>query len=372
VADGGGQQQDDEAEAVGGADRVRAATGGVAGARGLWNLERAREATATLKRIRRAAPDLSEGEWLRTVARKTMLSRGPDGKSGAMGQFVGHHFERLDVSNYNLRRAGTGRVLRLRAHAHAPGFDADRFVHGRYAGSVQHKLGPNGVRKAATKVRSARRVTVRVPKDRAAEATRKAAGEIRVQGSKLSTNTVKRRADAGLKQVAKHGDRAASGVSAAGRAAGGAAVLAVAAGAARDARRLYRHEMSGKTFAVERAADAVEAGASAAATVGAGAAIASALTTLAGGTGTVAAGAGLAASSTVLVPLATGVAVGVVVTRAARPLRTRASLWVSRDSLPPDADPTPPDGGAVLRVTRVEPAPMADAPAAPGASPRAS
>ena len=311
-------------------DGIAAATAG--GAWHLWHLERSREVAATLRRLRRAVPGMSDDAWLKGAARKTRSSTGPGGKSGALGQFRGHLFERLDVEMYNLRRAGTGRSLRLRSHAHAPGYDADRFINGRYAGSVQHKLGPRNVVAAATKAErlktgSATRATVRVPKDRAAEATRNTAGKIRVQASDMTTFAVERRGDAGLKQIASLGEAAVSGVHQAGRAAGWAAVVSVAIGSLRDVKLLRRGELTGASFAAAHAVDAAEAGVCAAATVGAGAAIGSAMCALAAGTGTVAVGAGLVASSTVVVPIATGVVVGVVIGRTSRPIRRRIAEW---------------------------------------------
>ncbi len=309
-----------------------ATVGGAGGVWHLWHLERSREVAATLRRLRRAVPGMSDDAWLRDAAGKTRSSTGPGGKSGALGQFRGHLFERLDVDTYNLRRAGTGRSLRLRSHAHAPGYDADRFINGQYAGGVQHKLGPRNVVAAATKAErlktgSATRATVRVPKDRAAEATRNAAGRIRVQASDITTSAVERRGDAGLKQLASRGQAAVSGLHQAGHAAGSAAVVSVAIGSLRDVRLLLRGELTGASFATTRAVDAAEAGVSAAATVGAGAAISSAMCALAAGTGTVAAGAGLVASSTVVVPVATGVVVSVVISRASRPIRRKIAEW---------------------------------------------
>ena len=301
----------------------------------MWHLELSCEVAATLRRLRRAVPGMSDDAFLRGAAGKTRSSTGPGGKSGALGQFRGHLFERLDVEIYNLRRAGTGRSLRLRSHAYAPGYDADRFIKGRYAGSVQHKLGPRNVVAAATKAErlkngSATRATVRVPKDRAAEAIRNAAGKIRVQASDITSFAVERRGDAGLKQLASLGEAAVSGVHQAGRAAGWAAVVSVAIGSLGDVKLLLRGELTGASFAAARAVDAAEAGVCAAATVGAGAAIGSAMCALAAGTGTVAVGAGLVASSTVVVPVATGVVVGVVIGRTSRPIRRRIVEWGRR------------------------------------------
>lgn len=244
-------------------DATSTATSAIAATRARWLVERSRDAKLILERIRKVPIAGANGDWLKRTARETLEKTGPNGKSGALGQFRGHLFEHLDVQSYNLRNLPRRRVLRLRTNAHAPGYDASRFIGGRFAGGVQHKLSAAGVVKAAEKlnarkVGSATRATLRLPKDQAALAKVRVAGRMRVQASDISSSAVKRRGNAGLRQLSSRGNAAVSSVHQFGRGAGFAAVTGVAVGAASDASKLYRRQISVHEFASRRGADAVE------------------------------------------------------------------------------------------------------------------
>lgn len=296
----------------------------------MWLRQRASDAELILKRIRKGPAAGGEDEWLKRVAAETLTKSGPNGKSGALGQFRGHLFEHLDKRAYNLRYARWRREMVLRAHAHAPGYDADRFIRGRFAGGIQHKMSASGVSKAAKKIDarkagSAARATVRLPKDQAARAARRVAGRIRVESSDVSTTVLKRRGDAGLKRLASRGAAASSSARQLARGVGLAAVTGAAFGALGDAGKLRRGEMSRHEFVAMRGVDlgeqAVSQLAGAAATVG----VAGGLESLAG----VAAFAGSAAASTVVVPLAVNLAAGAAVVYGLRPVRRGAQRWAA-------------------------------------------
>ena len=272
---------------------------------------------------------------MKGVASDTLNKRGPDGASGALGQFRGHLFERLDAKVYNLRNARLRRQLVLRQNPHAPGYDATRFIDGQFAGGVQYKLSAGGLNKAVEKINarkpgSATRATLRVPKDQAHIATRQAAGRIRVNSSDVSRRVVNRRSNAGLRQLSRKGSAAVSPAHQLGRSVGFAVIVGAAVGTLWDARRLYRHEMSAQEFATSRAMDAAEHGASQLAGVAAINGVMVAAQTLAGGTGVIAGAAGFVASSTVVVPLATCTMAGIAATYAIRPLRRRTQNWAAR------------------------------------------
>ena len=311
-----------------------AASAGAA-TRARWLFDRAREANLILLRIRRVPADGASSEWVKRVAGETLRKRGPDGTSGALGQFRGHLFEQLDLQTYNLRNARFGRKLVLRTNAHAPGYDASRFVYGRFAGGVQHKFSPSGVIKAADKLNarkagSATRATLRLPKDQVARAKVRVAGRIRVEPSDISTRMLKRRGDAGLRRLASQGTSAVSPLRQAGRSAGFAAMTGAALGAVSDARKLYRGQMSAHEFATLRGMDAGEQVASQLAGVLATGGVFAGLNGLAAGTGVVAGAAATAAGSTVVVPLAVSTGVGAAVVYSLQPIRRRAQTWAAQ------------------------------------------
>jgi hypothetical protein len=298
----------------------------------MWLRARASDAELILKRIRKAPASGVDSAWFKRVAAETLQKRGPNGTSGALGQFRGHLFERLDQHAYNLRNARRGRKLVLRANAHAPGYDASRFIHGRFAGGIQHKLGGSGVVRAALKINarktgSATRATVRLPKDQAAHAARRVAGRIRIEPSDISTTVVKRRGDAGLRRLASRGNAATSSVQQLARSAGVAAVTAAAFGALSDARKLHSGEMSAREFVTLRGVDVGEQAASQLAGVAATAGATAGFNSLVGGPGIVAGVAGSAAASTVMVPLAVTAAASGATLYGLRPVRRSARRW---------------------------------------------
>lgn len=296
--------------------------GSVTGALGEWQWRCAREAAITLRRTRLPGA----GDWLKNVAGETLGNTGPNGLSGTLGQFRGHLFEQLDTAQFNLRHAGTGTYLRLRGGAQAPGYDADRFVRDRFAGGVQHKLGPNGIHRAVGKLDtmkagSAARATVRVPRDRLQEATLTAAGRVRVQGSRVTTQQVKRHGDAGLKLLAGRGEDILNPLRAGARSAAWAAVFAIGVGAAFELHRLLLGDITMSAFLAARGLEASESVVAALASFGVGLGIASVATSWATGVGTLAGIAGAVAASSLIVPVATSLVIGFAVHRVAGLLR---------------------------------------------------
>jgi hypothetical protein len=319
---------------------VGTATAASAATRATWLRQRASDAELILKRIRKAPPSGADSEWLKRVAAETLQKRGPNGASGALGQFRGHLFEHLDQHAYNIRNARWGRKLVLRANAHAPGYDASRFINRRFAGGIQHKLSASGVVGAAGKINarkagSATRATVRVPKDQAARATRRVAGRIRIESSDISTTVLKRRGDAGLRRLASRGSAATSSVHQLARSAGVAAATAAAFGALSDARKIYRGEMSAHEFVTMRGVDVGEQAVSQLAGAAATAGVAAGLNSLVGGTGIVAGVAASAAGSAVILPLTVNVAAGAAVLYGLRPVRRSARRWAANRATSP-------------------------------------
>jgi hypothetical protein len=325
-----------------GSDVTAVASGTVTGTRALRRLGPATEVARVLQRIRRRPPDVDLSDWLCEVADFGRSSVGPDGRSGAFGQLRGHLFEHMDVRDHNVRNAGRRVLLHLREHPHNRAYDATRTVGGRFAGAINHKLGPSGLKAAAAKMEaikpgSARFATIRVPSDRYAEAVRNAGGRIRVSASRVTTADVWRRAEVGLGELAQHGAGATSAVRVAGRTARRSVATSTILGAALDAPKLRRREMTGKEYAAHRGLDAIEAAISGAASLWTGAAVLSAAETIALAGGVGAAAAGSVAASTLIAPTAAAVVVGVGVTRAAKPLRR---LVRTRFGAPDPHEPT--------------------------------
>ena len=90
-----------DAEASGLAGATSTATSAIAATRARWLVGRSRDAKLILERIRKV-PTADASDWLKRTARETLEKSGPNGKSGALGQFRGHLFEHLDVQSYNL------------------------------------------------------------------------------------------------------------------------------------------------------------------------------------------------------------------------------------------------------------------------------
>lgn len=315
--------------------------------RARWLLGRAKDARRVFvdKGLRKLPAGGVNSEWLKQIAAETLEKRGPNGLSGSLGQFRGHLFEVLDVRAYNLHNAAKGRRLILRAAAHAPGYDADRFIAGRFAGGVQHKLSPSGVIKAANKLDarkagSAAKATLRLPKDQKAAAVRKVAGRMRVEASSITTGVVKRQGNAGLRQLSSRGSSAVSAVNQFGRSTGIAALTGVAFGAVGDAAKMYRRQMDAQEFIARRGIDAAEQAASHAAStatitgvmVGATAAAAKA-------TGTLAVVAAAVAGSSVVAPAAISLVAGAAVARAIRPMRRKMQELAKQRALGEIAEP---------------------------------
>ena len=79
---------------------------------------------------------------------------------------------------------------------------------------------------------------------------------MRVEASSISTSTIKRNGDAGLRRLASRGSAATNSVNQFTRGTGFAALSGVALGSLGDARKLYRREMSAHEFAARRGMDA--------------------------------------------------------------------------------------------------------------------
>lgn len=305
-----------------------------------WLLERARDARWVLvdKGLRRLPVSGVSSDWLKQIARETLEKRGPNGLSGSLGQFRGHLFEVLDVRSYNLRNAALNRRLDLRSAAHAPGYDASRFVGSRFAGGVQHKLSSAGVIKAANKLDarkagSAARATLRVPRNQGAATVRKVAGRMRVEASAVSSGMVKRQGNAGLKQLSSRGSAAVSAVNQFGRGTGISAMTGVAFGTVADAGRVYRRQMGVQEFAARRGVDAAEQATTHLVSVAATAGVMVGAQAVAGGaTGAVAAAAAAVAGSAVVAPAAIGITAAVVAGLALGPIRVRAHRWARQRS----------------------------------------
>jgi hypothetical protein len=211
----------------------------------------------------------------------------------------------------------------------APRYDAFRFIEGEFAGGVQHKLCVSDIRSGinqlnTSKPGSARYATFRVPKDVAAEATRLAGSDARVQASELSRADVHRQLDQGADQLARYGSWSTNRFFQTAKAGGQAAAGAVLIGSAIDLLPLLRGHITTEHFAARRGIDALEGASTAVVTSGLVVATTSGATALvaAGGTGAATALAVPTAPAWV-VPAAVGVIAGVGVRFAARPIRRR-------------------------------------------------
>jgi hypothetical protein len=117
--------------------------------------------------------------------------------SGAFQQIRGHVFEAMDVADYNYVHAllGDGHRLVLRVSSCARNYDASRFIDGRFAGGVQHKLGVDSIGSAIKRFEAWRpgtssHATIRVPADRAEEAFRRYGDQVGVGASRVTTGDV--------------------------------------------------------------------------------------------------------------------------------------------------------------------------------------
>ena len=194
---------------------------------------------------------------------------------------------------------------------------------------VQHKLSVDNIRSSIKQLNtlkpdSARYATFRVPKDVAAEATRLAGSDARVQASEFSRADVHQQLDRGADQLARYGSWSTNRFFQTAKAGGQAAAGAVLIGGAIDLLPLLRGHITTEHFAARRGIDALEGASTAVVTSGLVVATTSGATALvaAGGTGAVTALAVLTAP-TWIVPAAAGVIAGVGVRFAARPIRKR-------------------------------------------------
>lgn len=329
--------------------------GAAVGSQAQWHWRAARDVRKTILRIRkRPLPGIPTDQWLREKAGETLKSRGPDGKSGALGQLRGHLFEHLDIDDYN-RRGGAYRLKPVRNPLN-PGYDAiRRDANGHFAGAVQHKSGPAGIGKAiknleARKPSSARKATIRVPKDQLQDCREAAGRRIRVQESHLTNKTVARRAEKGLRDLAAHGEAASSLSRQAGRAANKNAAISVAKGVVVDLPAVRRGDLNARQFVARRGVDAAEAWVSAACTTMTAVGVTAGATSLASAAtaGTLAATvAGTVATSTVVAPAAAGIAIGYGVGQVARPLRRYVTDRLDSradDERGPSGPDEPPEG----------------------------
>lgn len=181
---------------------------------------------------------------------------------GAFQQIRGHLFEAMDVADYNRLHAllGDGHRLVLRVDSCARGYDASRFINGRFAGGVQHKLGVSGVGSAIKRLEAWRpgtsgQATFRFPADAAEEASRRYGNQVFVKASRITTRNVDRTLERGASEFWIFGVYAARRGFQVGFAAVVGAGLSVAAGAVIDL-LLYR-SLTLAHFTARRGPDAL-------------------------------------------------------------------------------------------------------------------
>jgi hypothetical protein len=251
---------------------------------------------------RQAAQAVSRSSFLQETAAKVQAAARKAAEEGARAggreQLKGHFIERLDISTYNAKNRLTGKVLDSRPNARNPAYDASRYIKGKFAGGVQQKSSAAGTEKAIAQIEkvkpgSARRATLRVPKDQAAKARARAGQRIRVSEMEFTSAQAGKKLDLGIGDLAKSGAKATSTARAVGRGASVGAAVTVALGAVGDARALKRGDVSRRDFAENRAVDAAEGAANAVVGIGAMAAGGMAASAALGTT----AGAGIAASA---------------------------------------------------------------------------
>jgi hypothetical protein len=154
--------------------------------------------------------------------------------------------------------------LKQRNDPRQQAYDADRFIEGKYAGSVQHKSSSAGASTAVAKMEkkkpgSARYGTIRVPADQFDETRKRARGRARVAASDVTTEQLEDTLSSGLDALAKNGTKAASKRRAVTQGAVRAGVVSAAIGGATEAAALVRGDVDAKTFAKRRAQEAGEA-----------------------------------------------------------------------------------------------------------------
>lgn len=283
----------------------------------------------------RAVRPIIERVWPHELARTSLqaASRRALAEPGAFNQLSGHLFEQLDVHRHTLRHlrqpVGSRSVLELCRHPDARGYDAFRFVGGRFAGGVQHKMQAGTIRQSVARLESlspgsAKYATFRVPSDIAWRARRLAGDRTRIQASEISRSDVHSYLKTGADQLARYGPGATCRVLQTTKASGKSAVVAVAIGSLLDYKKWRRKELTGSHFLARRGVDAAEGVATTTLTSGAVVATTSIATTIAtvGGTGAATATAVLAAPVWAM-PLAAGVVIGGGVRAVAKRVRRR-------------------------------------------------
>lgn len=304
--------------------------GAALGFQARWQWRAACDVQVTIKHIRKPLlPGTSTDQWWRNTAADILQKAGPGGNRGALGQLRGHLFESCDIRDYNFYRAGAYRLVQLRKPFNRY-FDAIRLdANGKFAGAVQHKLGPAGIPTAINKLEAykpglAKKVTFRVPKDRFKVCKQAAKGRISVKKSRLTSKSIGRIADCGLRELAAHGEAAMSLRRQVGRAAAKSGVVSVAVGALVDLHALSGGNLNARQFGARRGIDAAQAGITAAAAATTIADVTARATCLASAApaGTLAAKVvGRVAASTVVSPAVVALVVGYGVSRAASPVR---------------------------------------------------
>lgn len=217
-------------------------------------------------------------------------------RSGGFEQLKGHFVEILDVDSYNAKNKLVGKRLEQLPKSTNEAYDALRFTkrtgsHGRsvevFSGGVQQKASASHVEHTISamerkKPGSARKGTLRVPRDQASAARRKAAGRVKeVKSMDFTRQEAADRLGDGVKDVARNGTKAASKVRALGKAGAIGAGVSTALGGLSEIPALRRGEVDGREYLENRVIDAAEGGTGAVA-------------------GTVAAGAGAAAGTAAL------------------------------------------------------------------------
>ena len=284
---------------------TQAASVGQQGVGAAKNAKLAAEAIGA-SHARQLAGATSQSEFMRRrageIADSATRALASGGRSAAREQVKGHFVEAMTIKQYNAAGTLVGKELvKPNSPTHAA-YDAMRIMtengKGKFAGAVQIKTSAEGIEKAISQIEkvkpgSASRATLITSDDQVAEATRKAAGRIRVRGNGVTREHATKRFDQGVNGLADRGMAATSHVRALGKAGAIGAAAGVIIGTASEGRRLHRGEISAQDFAVNRGIDAVE-GAGGAVLGTAAASATGAVTTMAIGT---TAGASFAASA---------------------------------------------------------------------------
>lgn len=329
----------DQADSIGSRLPFAEAVGGGAALRHELLLGAARTVRPVVERVWTRPLGATVDASLRAAGERVLSS------DGARCQMAGYLFEQLDTQRYNLRHIADGHRLVLRVDPLARGYDASRFIGGRFAGGIQHKLDYRSLRASVERLDfwkpgSARYSTFRVPADVAEDATRFAGPRCRVQASEVTRADVYSQLDRGAAQLAADGAKATSRLFQTAKAGAKGAAGAVVIGGAFDLRHLLRHDISGEHFAARRGVDVVEGATTAVVTSGIAAATTSAATAVvaAGGTGAVTAGAVLTAPAWA-VPAAACLVAGVGVRAVTTRLRRRVDAHYRTTSSEVEAAP---------------------------------